>query len=515
MISLIFALAFSFSRVAWRVAATHLSRLLSRHWESQGETLHQHLRIPAKSSWVSGETPVNVLEHILDTLHIESIRKLLFAQVSTGLAHSATYGICYLHSAWCAAIGVTKQAFCKYKNLSHSSTHAKNRQDPVRRSQWTRTPFGSMPREFILLLVSVCLCMIHCSPDGNIDWDGSKSFMSVFPKESLLTMILRQTSTMDHDICIYCLINYLYLLSNHSNLHLKLEALAAKKLGTSATCALIRCTTFLAPNSYRAMSFCTRITPSWQWTMVHWEGNRSDGSAAGSPMGIRVALLDSTAILQPSDNYNGGHPKQSENYNSQSAQYGDKARKALTATFLAVRNTLTVCLTFMSSWHFSWCLVPRLAACTPQETPGQTKTIFTESSPPQGRQVKMFTGGMPAFVDMIARKFKAQRNTTVQSATAALLSSHLAGIGLTTNPVPVWTHKVAARCCTDFLTLHRFVPMPMLSPSFLATYVAFFRPWWKHTTCNTRGAHVTKHVAVCLGIVRTMTFQRKSAFNPI
>lgn len=212
MISLIFALAFSFSRVAWRVAATHLSRLLSRHWESQGETLHQHLRIPAKSSWVSGETPVNVLEHILDTLHIESIRKLLFAQVSTGLAHSATYGICYLHSAWCAATGVTKQAFCKYKNLSHSSTHAKNRQDPVRRSQWTRTPFGSMPREFILLLVSVCLCMIHCSPDGNIDWDGSKSFMSVFPKESLLTMILRQTSTMDHDICIYCLINYLYLL---------------------------------------------------------------------------------------------------------------------------------------------------------------------------------------------------------------------------------------------------------------------------------------------------------------
>lgn len=163
----------------------------------------------------------------------------------------------------------------------------------------------------------------------------------------------------------------------------------------------------------------------------------------------------------------------------------------------------------------SWCLVPRLAACTPQETPGQTKTIFTESSPPQGRQVNMFTGGMLAFVDMIARKFKAQRNTTVQSATAALLSSHLAGIGLTTNPVPVWTHKVAARCCTDFLTLHRFVPMPMLSPSFLATYVAFFRPWWKHTTCNTRGTHVTKHVAVCLGIVRTMTFQRKSAFNPI
>ena len=49
----------------------------------------------------------------------------------------------------------------------------------------------------------------------------------------------------------------------------------------------------------------------------------------------------------------------------------------------------------------------------------------------------MFTGGMPAFVDMISWKFKAQQNTTVQSATAALLSSHLADIGLTTNPVPV------------------------------------------------------------------------------
>ena len=130
------------------------------------------------------------------------------------------------------------------------------------------------------------------------------------------------------------------------------------------------------------MSFCTRITPSWQWTVMHWEGNRSDGSTVGSLMGPSstywipqpsCSQVTITMVAIPSK----VKTTTAKAHNTETRR--EKHWQQL--SWLQSRNTLTVCLTFKSSWHFSWCFAPPLEACTPQETPGHTKTIFTESSP--------------------------------------------------------------------------------------------------------------------------------------